>query len=426
MIYKISSPAKINLGLKVLNKRADGFHNIETTFQFLNWGDDITIETKVNKNQIVCPSVEEKENIVSKLINLLKNTHGFKENLKVTINKRIPLKSGLGGGSSNAASVLVAINKIFNLDLSKKKLIDLALVLGSDVPIFVHGRSSIATGRGEIFKKVSLVENPVLVIIPNSKVSTKLAFENFNNIESIKYSNKKNFNSFGTAFSRIGRSFTYPNVDQRVGQFAFNQSHDFKLRSQVSNDIELGHKFGFNKLKMSNTFYYMNLRAELYYDAVNFMNKNLDASKRYGFESLTTYNINKRIYVKNSFSTSKSKMRAGFYKGKEIPGVPDLTNTFEVNFKIRDEINFYTNLYYKGSTRMINDTKNFQVKIPEYYLLNMGVKGSFNQFKYSLAANNVLDKSYYNYAVASASTYNAYNTYPLSEFNMLLKVSMEF
>ena len=56
----------------------------------------------------------------------------------------------------------------------------------------------------------------------------------------------------------------------------------------------------------------------------------------------------------------------------------------------------------------------------------MGVKGSFNQFKYSLAANNVLDKSYYNYAVASASTYNAYNTYPLSEFNMLLKVSMEF
>lgn len=237
---------------------------------------------------------------------------------------------------------------------------------------------------------------------------------------------EKNFNSFGTAFSRIGRSFTYPNVDQRVGQFAFNQSHDFKLRSQVSNDIELGHKFGFNKLKMSNTFYYMNLRAELYYDAVNFMNKNLDASKRYGFESLTTYNINKRIYVKNSFSTSKSKMRAGFYKGKEIPGVPDLTNTFEVNFKIRDEINFYTNLYYKGSTRMINDTKNFQVKIPEYYLLNMGVKGSFNQFKYSLAANNVLDKSYYNYAVASASTYNAYNTYPLSEFNMLLKVSMEF
>ena len=97
MIYKISSPAKINLGLKVLNKRADGFRNIETTFQFLDWGDDISIETKVNKNQIVCPGVKENENIVSKLINLLKNTHGFKENLKVIINKRIRRKSGLGG-----------------------------------------------------------------------------------------------------------------------------------------------------------------------------------------------------------------------------------------------------------------------------------------------------------------------------------------
>ena len=75
---------------------------------------------------------------------------------------------------------------------------------------------------------------------------------------------------------------------------------------------------------------------------------------------------------------------------------------------------------------MINDTKNFQVKIEEYYLLNMGVKGEIEGFKYSLAANNVLDKSYYNYAVASASTYNAYNTYPLSEFNMLLKISKEF
>ena len=66
MIYEISSPAKINLGLKVLNKRTDGFHNIETTFQFLDWGDDIIIETEVNKNQIVCPGVEEDENIVSK------------------------------------------------------------------------------------------------------------------------------------------------------------------------------------------------------------------------------------------------------------------------------------------------------------------------------------------------------------------------
>ena len=237
---------------------------------------------------------------------------------------------------------------------------------------------------------------------------------------------ESDLNTYGSIFSRLGRSFTYPNVDQRIGQFEYNVSHDFKLRSQVSNDIEIGHKFKNDRLKISNAFYYMNLRAEIYYDAVDFENKNLPHSKRYGFESSADYKLNQYIYLSNSFTFAKAKMRAGRYKGKEIPGVPSLTNTFEVNLKVTDNIQLYSNLYYKGSTRMINDTKNFQVKIEEYYLLNMGVKGEIEGFKYSLAANNVLDKSYYNYAVASASTYNAYNTYPLSEFNMLLKISKEF
>ena len=75
---------------------------------------------------------------------------------------------------------------------------------------------------------------------------------------------------------------------------------------------------------------------------------------------------------------------------------------------------------------MINDTKNFQVKIAEYYLLNSGLKGSFKGFDFSLSANNILDKSYYNYAVGSASTYNAYNVYPLPQFNVLFKLSRTF
>ena len=119
-------------------------------------------------------------------------------------------------------------------------------------------------------------------------------------------------------------------------------------------------------------------------------------------------------------------MRGGNYKGKEIPGVPSISNTFEIKFKLLENLNFSRNLYYKGSTRMINDTKNFQVKMPEYYLLNLGLKGNIKGFKFALLANNVLDKSYYNYAVGSASAYNAYNTYPLSEFNMMFKLSKDF
>ena len=237
---------------------------------------------------------------------------------------------------------------------------------------------------------------------------------------------ERNLNSMGVIFARLGRSFTYPNVDQRVGHTPFNVSHDFKLRTQTSNDYEIGHSFKNKSFSFHNTFYYMNLRSEIYYDSVDFLNKNLDPSKRYGVESSFNYPLNSFITLDNSFTFAKAKMRSGNYKSKEIPGVPSISNTFEITFKLLEDLNFSTNLYYKGSTRMINDTRNFQVKMPEYYLLNMGLKGNVKGFKFALLANNVLDKSYYNYAVASASTYNAYNTYPLSEFNMMFKLSKDF
>lgn len=244
---------------------------------------------------------------------------------------------------------------------------------------------------------------------------------------------EKKIKAYGTFFGRIARSFRYPNVDERIGQTVYGSDnatgyadHDFKLRTQISNDFELGHKYRNKKFNFSNSFYYMNLRAELYYDSVDFINKNLDATKRYGFESFAGFQVFPKVYLTNAFTTSKAKMRAGKYKGNEIPGNPSITNTFEINFEIIPGTNLYSNLYYKGSTRMINDTKNFQTKIAEYYLLNMGLKGEILGFNYSFAANNVLNKSYYNYAVGSASTYNAYNVYPLSEFNMLFKISKQF
>ena len=123
----------------------------------------------------------------------------------------------------------------------------------------------------------------------------------------------------GNLFLRLGRSFTYPNVDQRVGQYAWNFSHDFKLRTQVSNDFEIGHSFMNKKLNVLNTFYYMKLRAEIYYDSVDFINKNLEPSKRYGFESSINYLPNSSVDITNTFTFAKAKMRDGHYKNKEIP-----------------------------------------------------------------------------------------------------------
>ena len=236
---------------------------------------------------------------------------------------------------------------------------------------------------------------------------------------------ERSLEDYGNIFARLGRSFTYPNVDQRVGQSAWNVNSDFKLRTQTSNDFEIGHKFQNNDLNITNSFYYMMLRAEIYYDAVDFLNKNLEPSKRYGFESSVNYTLNKYVNFNNSFAFTKAKMRSGNYKGNEIPGVPSLTNTLELNLNLIDNFTLSTELFYRSTARMINDTINFQPKIPEYYLVNIGLKGKIKNTRVSLLANNILNKSYYNYAV-SGNTHNVYNVYPLPEFNIFFKLSQDF
>ena len=236
---------------------------------------------------------------------------------------------------------------------------------------------------------------------------------------------ERSLEDYGNIFARLGRSFTYPNVDQRVGQSAWNINSDFKLRTQTSNDFEIGHKFQNTDLNITNSFYYMMLRAEIYYDDVDFLNKNLEPSKRYGFESSVNYTLNKYVNFNNSFAFTKAKMRSGNYKGNEIPGVPSLTNTLELNLNIIDNFTLSTELFYRSTARMINDTINFQPKIPEYYLVNIGLKGKIKNTKVSLLANNILNKSYYNYAV-SGNTHNVYNVYPLPEFNIFFKLSQDF
>ena len=237
---------------------------------------------------------------------------------------------------------------------------------------------------------------------------------------------ERSLEDYGNIFARLGRSFTYPNVDQRVGQSNWNVNSDFKLRTQTSNDFEIGHKFQNNYLNITNSFYYMMLRAEIYYDNVDFLNKNLEPSKRYGFESSVNYTLNKYVNFNNSFAFTKAKMRSGNYRGNEIPGVPSLTNTLELNLNLIDNFTLSTELFYRSTARMINDTINFQPKIPEYYLVNIGLKGKIKNTKVSLLANNILNKSYYNYAVASGNSHNAYNVYPLPEFNIFLKLSQDF
>ncbi|OQM34381.1 4-(cytidine 5'-diphospho)-2-C-methyl-D-erythritol kinase [bacterium endosymbiont of Pedicinus badii] len=177
-------PAKINLFLKILNKRKDGFYNIKTIFQIINYCDYIKFfVNKSKKIKIINPifGIKNKNNLITVAAKLLQKYHYKKYgilpgvNIKI-VKKNIPIGSGMGGGSSNAATTLVALNILWKCNIKIKKLLEIAQKVGSDVPIFVRGFSSYAEGRGEKLKKINLFENWYVIAIPPIRISTKEAF----------------------------------------------------------------------------------------------------------------------------------------------------------------------------------------------------------------------------------------------------------
>lgn len=177
---QIESPAKINIGLKVIEKRPDGYHNLETIFYPLILSDRLYFE-KSNSLEFSSDSKilnYAKDNLVLKAINVIEKLRGIETKVRVKIEKRIPIGGGLGGGSSNAAATLKAINKIFDLSLSNEELKSLALALGSDVPFFLNPLPSFAESRGEKLIPINIdICYPILIVNPGINISTKWAFD---------------------------------------------------------------------------------------------------------------------------------------------------------------------------------------------------------------------------------------------------------
>lgn len=173
------APAKINIGLNVIRKRNDGFHDILTVFHPLLLSDVIQFE-KADKfdfksdNQNV---PNDNSNLIHRAVGLIEKTAGNKLPVKIKLIKNIPIGAGLGGGSSDAALTLKALNILFDLNFSANDLLKLALKLGSDVPYFLNPVSAIAESRGEIIKPlIYSISHPILVINPGIHISTKWAF----------------------------------------------------------------------------------------------------------------------------------------------------------------------------------------------------------------------------------------------------------
>ncbi len=183
MLYHEKAYAKVNLGLRVLKKREDGFHPLKTIFHKIDLYDELLIDiNESNETKVVITGNEEYINggvdLMEKASLLFQSCIDKKFEIKIDIKKNLPFQAGLGGGSSDAATVLLTLNKYFNYILKHNHIMALGLSLGSDVPFFLTGfDAAYGEGRGEILKEVDSVNYPAVILKKNSdKVSTKEAF----------------------------------------------------------------------------------------------------------------------------------------------------------------------------------------------------------------------------------------------------------
>jgi 4-diphosphocytidyl-2-C-methyl-D-erythritol kinase len=180
----LKAPAKINLFLKVLKRRPDGYHEIESVMQKITLFDILHLSRQGEAISLLCPGSrvpEGRENLVYKAAQAFFSATGTTPGIQIVLEKRIPVAAGLGGGSSDAAAVLLGLNRLLGVDLELERLMDIGLQLGADVPFFLQNCSgAIVTSIGECLRKIEAIRKYWIVLVnPGFAVSTKWVYENF-------------------------------------------------------------------------------------------------------------------------------------------------------------------------------------------------------------------------------------------------------
>ncbi len=176
----LPAPAKLNRMLHITGRRDDGYHELQTLFQFLDVGDTLHFTLRDDDAIRLTPTLEgvtAEDNLVVRAARLLQAQTGSRRGVDIQLDKRLPMGGGLGGGSSNAATTLLALNRLWNLNLDEERLAALGLSLGADVPVFVRGRAAWAEGVGEQLTPVTLDTPYFVVIHPGVSVATARVFQ---------------------------------------------------------------------------------------------------------------------------------------------------------------------------------------------------------------------------------------------------------
>jgi 4-diphosphocytidyl-2-C-methyl-D-erythritol kinase len=215
------APAKVNLFLHVTGRRADGYHTLQTVFQFLDYGDTleffVTDDGRIARSTAL-PGVSEDHDLTLRAARLLQDTAAVQKGAQIHLTKRIPAGGGLGGGSSDAATTLLALNELWDTQLSVPDLAALGLTLGADVPVFIHGHAAWAEGIGEILTPIEPPEAWYLVVVPPVAVSTAQVFAD---LELTRFSPTLTIRDFheghglGNDLEPLVRS-RYPQVDRAM------------------------------------------------------------------------------------------------------------------------------------------------------------------------------------------------------------------
>jgi 4-diphosphocytidyl-2-C-methyl-D-erythritol kinase len=173
------APGKLNLMLRIVGRREDGYHLLQTVIRFIDYGDTLGLRVRDDANIArvnEVPGIPEETDLAVRAARLLQQAASNRRGVDIVVEKRLPQGGGLGGGSSDAATVLLALNRLWRLDYPRTRLLELALQLGADVPVFVYGENALAEGIGEVLTPLSVPAEWYVVLVPPVQVSTAAAF----------------------------------------------------------------------------------------------------------------------------------------------------------------------------------------------------------------------------------------------------------